>query len=100
MRPNVITVLGQPFEIVYEPRGVLAGENAGKADHAGQRLIVSEGQGAHQERDTLLHEVLHICGLMIGHELDEHQVASVTPVLLDVLRSNPEVVAYLTERME
>lgn len=92
-------MLGQPFEVVYEPRGTLAGENAGKADHAGQRLIVSEEQGAHQERDTLLHELLHMCGLVVGHELDEHQVGAITPVLLDVLRSNPDAVAYLTEAL-
>jgi hypothetical protein len=93
----VITILGQPFEVVYEPRGELVGDNAGTSTLNDQRLAVLEGQGQHQERDTVVHEVLHLVSRMSAFPLKERQVTALSPVLLDVLRRNPELVAYLTE---
>lgn len=100
MRPTSVRILGQLLVIQYVDSGPFDNDAFGRADVVKQTLSVRNGQGPHQERDTLLHELLHACGLAIGHELEEHQVASVTPILLDVLRQNPDVVAYLTEPME
>ena len=55
--------------------------------------------------ETLLHEALHACIAQAGligvlaeceDELEERIVLTVSPVLLDALRSNPELVAFLT----
>lgn len=53
--------------------------------------------------ETLLHEVLHACVAQAGlthaladDDLEERVVLAVTPPLLDTLRSNPELVAFLT----
>lgn len=51
--------------------------------------------------DTLLHEILHACWnqtpLRERDEDDEERtVTALTPLLLGVLRDNPDLVAYLT----
>jgi hypothetical protein len=97
MRPQVITVLGQPFTVEYLPKRVLDRDAVGHTSTSTQELHVLEGQGHHQERDTLLHEILHVASNVVGQDLKERQILALAPVLLDVLRRNPELVAYLTE---
>lgn len=56
-------------------------------------------------RETLLHEILHACYFGVGSPLhyrtpagadgEEIAVASLSPSLLDVLRSNPAVASFL-----
>ncbi len=55
--------------------------------------------------ETLLHEIVHAClsgaGVSaalaeIDDALEERIVLAVSPLLLDVLRSNPELVTFLT----
>lgn len=53
-------------------------------------------------RETLLHELLHACHLVCGLGAEtntnaETVVTMTSPVLLDLLRSNPRVRAYLLE---
>lgn len=57
------------------------------------------------QRETLLHEILHAVIDMTGlrgedKDKEEKLVASISPVLYDVLRSNPTVVAYLLDTPE
>lgn len=99
MRPERVTVLGQPFDVEY--RGPdhldLGKEHAmGRTSLSRLRIVVDSDMHPHQLRDTVLHEVLHACNLVIDPAADdEEQVARLTPVLLDVMRSNPDVVAWL-----
>lgn len=99
MRPKVITVLGQPFEVIYVKDSPLSARSVGSSVLNAQRIAVLEGQAFHQERDTFLHEVLHMASRMAATPLKERQIIALSPVLLDVLRGNPDVVAYLTEPM-
>lgn len=57
-----------------------------------------------QQADTVLHEVMHavlysvdVDRVLVNHEagLDEHLICAVTPILLDTLRRNPDLVAFL-----
>lgn len=53
-------------------------------------------------RETLLHELLHACHLVAGIDADaattgEGVVTAVSPLLLDLLRTNPRVRAYLLQ---
>lgn len=101
MRPAAVIVLGQSLTIEYTPKGLLDRDPAaGHTNLEAQRIEVGEGQAHHQERDTLVHELLHAIGMIVGQRLKEREVAAFAPVLLDVLRSNPAVVAYLTEPMQ
>lgn len=94
-------MLGQPFAVQY-PRHedvtlATEGHAMGRTDVRNLRLLINADQHEMQLRDTLLHETLHACLHVqeLGAE-DEEFVRRLAPVLLDVLRSNPVLVAWLT----
>lgn len=67
-----------------------------------QVIVIRPGMAADQEAETLVHEVLHGLMEMIGAELEvpleidrEGLVTKLSPVLLDTLRRNPQMVRYL-----
>ncbi|MEA2678050.1 MAG: hypothetical protein QOJ81_2191 [Chloroflexota bacterium] len=100
-RPTSVVVLGQAFSIEYvtPDRVSLArdGHSAGRTAMAHLRMLVNADQHEMQIRDTVMHEVAHAC--LHIQELsaeDEEFVGRLAPVLLDVLRSNPHLVAWLT----
>lgn len=102
MRPATITVLGQPFAVEFQKiEGVTLANNghaAGATDMRRLRLLIHDDQHEMQLRDTVLHEVIHAS--LHVQEMDaedETFVARLTPVLLDVLRSNPAFTKWLTE---
>ena len=73
----------------------------GHHDPVALRILVTEQQAPGQQRDTLLHEVLHALTEMTGlhnewsEEKEEAVVRRLTPALLDVLRRNPDLVEFL-----
>lgn len=101
-RPASVKVLGQTFDVEFQdtPDFSLAreGHAAGSTSVARLRILIDADQHEMQLRDTALHEVIHAS--LHVQELgadDEAFVARLAPVLLDVLRSNPHLVAWLTE---
>lgn len=101
--PTAVTILGQHFtvdwisetEVTTRPR-ITSDVKAGRSSVAYQWIAVDTEQGPDQLRDTLLHEVIHCCLGVLRLEPDEGLVEALTPVLLDALRANPELVAWLT----
>ena len=73
----------------------------GRTRNKEQSIVLSEGQGPDQQADTVLHETLHACFMVAGMSermtdtLAEETIRTLSPLLLDVLRRNPELVAYL-----
>lgn len=75
---------------------------AGCVDHTQGIIWIDGGACADEQRDTLLHEVLHAVFRLVGLHGDlggtvteEQVVGRVTPTLLGVLRDNPALVAAL-----
>jgi hypothetical protein len=108
-RPYSVLVLGQSFAVVFEATaGTLVKDRDrkyGETDLGAQRMTVRDDLGPDQERDTVLHEVLHALlgvGGAAGLSSDEEEtvVRLLAPTMLDVLRRNPVLVRYLTERTE
>ena len=102
-RPLRISICGMPFKVEWvKSLGGAPGVGRCKI-HEQTILVQSQGQGPDQERDTVLHEVLHAAITMTGHEGDfrssreEAVVYAMSPVLLGVLRGNPHLVSWLTE---
>lgn len=97
-RPTGFYVLGQPFTLTFlavdDSFGV---DGMGVTDGMRQTTKVVEGLSPHQERDTVLHEVIHACLLVLGKGKNEELVGVLTPALLDALRSNKPLAAYLLE---
>lgn len=54
-----------------------------------------------QQRDTLLHELLHAAinetHLKFGEDAEEEVIRVMTPLLLQIIRENPKVVRWLRE---
>lgn len=108
-RPTVITICGQPFAVewIEEKAGPLhdGSANQGTTSVEQQRIMVRGfEQGPDQERDTVLHEVIHAALKMTaqGDRLksnEEPVVYALTTALLAVLRENPELVGWLTEEL-
>lgn len=98
-----MTVLGQKFSIAWvteEADALSSRPNLGRTEVGRQRMTVDATMGEDQQRDTLVHELLHACLRMIGFDLpdrvEERTVAALAPILLDALRANPEVTKWLT----
>lgn len=93
-RPTTVRVLGRPVTIKYV-KGLPDYGNF----YAREALIkVREGLPAVEERDTLLHEILHAVWFFmdIGKPSnEEHVVRKMSNGLTAVLQDNPELHQYL-----
>lgn len=74
----------------------------GHCNHWTLEITIEPTLAGDQKAETLLHEVLHavvtVTGLgdEWGADKEEAAVNRLSPVILDVLRRNPRLVAYLT----
>ena len=71
----------------------------GECDFDNLQISVRKSLRLSKAQETLLHEALHACtdpSLKEGKSREEDFVNTVSPVLLQVLKDNPELVKYLT----
>lgn len=93
-RPDSIRVLGRDYSVTYE----LDNGNFGACDTMQNEIEVREGLPPSEERDTVLHEVMHAiwATMDIGHhKIEEHVVRKMATGLALVLQENPEFAQYL-----
>lgn len=113
--PTSIVVAGHTFDVrvVTDPTEGLHRQSdrhkIGITDVEAGRIVVRGGieQSVHNVRDTLLHEVIHAVLSLTSLDgqtdvfktdrMSERVVEVLTIHLLDTMRRNPELVAYLTE---
>jgi len=68
-------------------------------DHTEQKIFIDELTKLDRQRVTVMHEVLHCCTALArvsDDSTEEHTVSALAPVIVQVLRENPDLVAYLT----
>ena len=76
----------------------------GETDRYKDTIKIRTEQSPDQMRETLLHEVLHVCFDVSGlsHELEDDEeetiVRQLSPILLQALQDNPGLVELLTDR--
>lgn len=72
---------------------------SGSTLHNSQAILLCDNEGPDQQADTVLHETLHAILAQTYGELsvdeDERIISALSPLLLDTLRRNPDLVAYL-----
>ena len=109
-RPRSLRIGAFTYEVVW-PKHVLDVNQYGqpdatletlsaRADHFELRISVATAGARPVQRKSLLHEVIHACNWISGHDdtsSEEQFVRALAFPLLDVLRDNPELVAFLTE---
>lgn len=91
--PKAITVGPHTYKVRRVRKLV---EDLGLCSYDTATVSIRQGMGASKTREVLLHEVLHACGYPSLCDKDEEFVDTIAPALLQVLRSNPELLAYLT----
>lgn len=107
---NVTEVIVGPhtYEVTVDKNAINACSSksedslVGQCDTALCHIIIDPEQSASQLTDTLLHEVLHACFELIGassdidHDTEEKLVRRLSPVLIQVLRDNPDLIEEIT----
>lgn len=79
----------------------------GETDAVTATIIIAHDLPADLKRETLLHEILHAIQATLGNQaesarkgdVEETFVASTSPLLLDTLERNPDLVTYLLDRV-
>lgn len=103
--PKKIQVGAISFAVDYDPTLQDEGD-VGRMIGVAQQIRLAPGQAPDYERDTVLHEVIHAAILntnlrkMSGWDgpMEEAIILALAPQLLQVVRDNPKLLAYLVER--
>lgn len=103
--PENVKVGPHTIDIVSAPEGF---DSFGQYNYDPPMIMIRDTGEHSQKADTLLHEILHviwkdsqIVKLMEINDLDEREESMVRVIatqLTDVLRSNPKVTKYITEK--
>ncbi len=101
-RPKRIKVGYENLEIVEDGERLIESEAGGMFAPNSARIYVEPRQDYDYAKMALLHEVLHCClhasGADTDKTIEEHYISVMSPVLLQVLRDNPHLVAFLTQK--
>lgn len=94
--PTQVNVLGKTYAIEWPPHIYDdAGEQSGTSSARHQVIKVATSHHPEQQQDTLLHEIVHAVDEEMGTKLEEEQVARLSTGLLQIMKSNPDVVAFI-----
>ena len=95
MATSSIRILGRTYKIKRLRRM----KDAGNCDYQKAELRVSATQDELEQKDTLLHEIMHAIryqqGRENGGEVEEDYVRSLATGLIAVLQDNPDFAAWL-----
>jgi len=62
-----------------------------------QQIFIADNLTPQLERETVLHEILHVCEDAVGLDLEEQVVTRLSRALFATLKDNPDLRAYLFE---
>lgn len=97
---KTLRLIGKRHRIEWDV-AVLQDENGNDLDglfHQNKKLIqIAAGQTHDDERETLLHEMLHALETQMNAEIAEAKLRQLAVGLYAALRDNPKLVAYLLE---
>ena len=97
-RPEVVRVFGRNHYVLY------CSVDSGMTDlglcHFNEGLVnIREGQRPLEEKDTILHEFIHVIDNVMECGLDERQVTILAHGLIGIFQDNPEFARYVTEKV-
>ena len=98
--PKSIKVGAHVYTVLRKPATALK-EELGDCDFNTCQISVRQRLRKSKAREILIHELLHACTHPLVNDdkkhTDEDFVQAVSPVLLQVIQDNPELLEYLTQ---
>lgn len=94
--PKSLRIIGFDFSVALEDSEDFS--HMGEVNRYTQSIRIKSDVEGGERQDTLLHETLHAISDAMGADLSEMQVAVISRGILAVLRDNPKLVTYLTEK--
>lgn len=91
---NSLRILGKDWSVGWVDKTL--GDSCGECRKQSLELLVSTEASPDQQRDTLLHEVIHAIDYTAKLNMSEDQVHALAGLLLAVFRDNPEFAEYLS----
>jgi cob(I)alamin adenosyltransferase len=86
----------------WAPSEAISSGRYGECDKANAVIRVTTIHGVDKAANTLIHEVLHACFDVAGiadEDAEERTVTHLANALTQVIRDNPDLVAYLTDAL-
>lgn len=97
--PTSVKVGAHVYNVFRKSAVELGEDNLGHCDSAALQIWVKKRLRISKAQEILLHEILHAITLQaLGCErpyTDEEFITVIAPILLQVLRENPELLEYL-----
>lgn len=93
--PDTIRVCGKDHSVTAVEGHALGVQQCGQIDHRALTITYDTTWAEAQQRDTVLHEVIHACDFAANLELSEAQVQTLAGLLYGVLADNPEFARWL-----
>lgn len=110
-KPKSVVIGPFDFDFVWKPitEEVLEGQGLvdGTIDQSNQLIYIDSSLAKGMQRETSLHEILHGIFLAsnltfrlenIDPDLEEEIIRALSPALLALIRSNPQMVKFWTEK--
>ena len=95
--PKEVEIIGKTWRLVFV-KPVLAENKLGESRQGECLINIATGMDPQQERDTVLHEVIHSVSSELGHYPTEAVIQSMSAALYGVLLKNPRLVDYLMRK--
>ena len=92
--PKEVEIIGKTWRLVFV-KPVFSDNKLGESRQAECLINITTGMDPQQERDTVLHELLHAVCSELGYYPTEAVIQSTAAALYGVLVKNPRLVDYL-----
>ena len=104
MIPGKVTIGPYTYAVLCQP--II--DNRGYHNRTQQQIVIDADGGPDARRDTLIHELLHAILSNAGTDQDSDEQRKATEAFIErvssgwlgVIRDNPDLIAYLTEKDE
>ena len=97
-RPTLVRFLGRNYNITYSD--IDSGMTNLGLTHLNEGLVnIRNSQPPVEERDTVLHEFIHVVSHVMEIDLDERQVTVLAHGLTAIFQDNPSFGEYITGKL-
>ena len=96
-RPDRVRVMGKVYSITYIENSD-AIESNGVCKNDTLSILIADELPPDEERDTLLHEIVHAVDNQISIGLTEKKVRQIATGLMQVILDNPDVAKFLLNK--